>query len=91
MEKDYNSTKKSIHPQPNKSLGCGLLGVGDKFQILVDQNKNLKITHKEFKDLIDKNNFKICKLQPNFKRRTVYWKQFEKWLKDPKFNPYNFD
>jgi len=68
-----------------------LLNCANKFKLFVNQNKELMITHKEFKDLLDNNHFKICKLKPKFKKRMVYWKQFEKWLKDPKFDPDSFD
>ncbi len=62
-----------------------------KFQSLVDKNKDLMIIHKEFKDLLDNNHIKICQLNPKFKKRVVNWFQFEKWLRDPDFNPDNFD
>ena len=58
-----------------------------KFQLIISKNKDLKMTHKEFKDLLDNGDINICKLGPNFRRRTVGWKQFEKWLRDPLFDP----
>lgn len=63
----------------------------NKFQMIVDKNKDLLITRKEFKDLLDNDDIKICKLKRNFRRRTVGWNQFEQWSNDPLFNPDNFD
>ena len=68
-----------------------LMDCHKKFQLLVNQNKGLMITHKEFKDLLDSDDIKICKLKYNFRKRTVGWKQFEKWLKDPIFDPNKFN
>ena len=62
-----------------------------KFELLKSENKDLMITHKEFKDLIDNGDIKICKLNPNFRRKTVGWSQFEKWTKNPSFDPDKFD
>ncbi len=62
-----------------------------KFQQFVDSNKNLLMTHKEFKDLLDNDDIKICKLKTNFRKRIVRWFQFEKWLRDPEFDPDKFD
>lgn len=62
-----------------------------KFQQLIDKNKDLMITHKEFKDMLDYDDIRICKLGFNFRKRTVGWKQFEGWLKDPQFDPDKFD
>lgn len=58
-----------------------------KFEILKNQNKGLMMTHKEFKDLIDSRDIKICKLNPTSRKRTVGWKQFEKWTRNPYFDP----
>jgi len=46
----------------------------------------LRIRHKEFKDLFDGDDIKICKLGHEFRRKTVGWKQFERWLKEPNFD-----
>jgi len=62
-----------------------------KFQQLVDVNKTLMITHKEFKDMLDNDEIKICKLGTNFRKRTVGWNQFETWQNNPDFNPDKFD
>jgi len=62
-----------------------------KFQIIANTNKNLMITHKEFKDLLDEGDIKICKLKPGFRKRTVGWTQFENWLNDSQFDPDKFD
>ena len=59
----------------------------NKFELLKSKNKELMITHKEFKDLIDTDNLKICVLPVNFRKRTVGWKQFESWQRDPEFDP----
>ena len=61
-----------------------------KFDFIVETNPDLMMTHKEFKDLIDTDNIKICRLNPLFKRRTVGWKQFESWLNQPGFDPDKF-
>ncbi len=63
----------------------------NKFQAIVDKNRGLLITHKEFKDLVDNGDIKICKLKCNFRRRTVGWKQLEQWSRDYSFNPDKFD
>lgn len=63
-----------------------LLDCYDKFKFFVDCNKGLMITHKEFKDLIDSDNLKVCMLKPNFRKRTVGWDQFEMWLRDSEFD-----
>jgi hypothetical protein len=62
-----------------------------KFQQFLDKNQGLMMTHKEFKDILDNDDLKICKLKPNFKKRVVNWFQFERWLKDPTFDPDKFD
>ncbi len=62
-----------------------------KLQQIITENKNLMITHKEFKDMIDNGMITICVLKPNFRRRTVGWGQFEKWLKNSDFDPDKFD
>jgi hypothetical protein len=49
------------------------------------------MTHKEFKDLLDNDDIKICKLKYNFRKRTIGWKQFERWLEDPLFDTDTFD
>ena len=49
------------------------------FQQLIDNNKNLMITHKEFKDMLDNDDIKVCKFGFKFRKRTVSWKQFEQW------------
>ena len=49
------------------------------------------ITHKEFKELIDTDNLKICVLPLGFRKRTVGWKQFESWQRDRDFDPDKFD
>jgi hypothetical protein len=59
--------------------------------VLVDQNKSLVMTHKEFKDLLDNDDIRVCKLGRGFRRRTVGWKQFESWLKDPLFDRDRYD
>lgn len=64
---------------------------GKKLQFFVDQNKDLMITHKEFKDMFDSDDIKICKLKHGFRKKTVGWKQFERWLKDMVFDPDKFD
>lgn len=61
------------------------------FQQFTNQNKSLMITHKEFKDLFDNDDIRICKLEYKFRKRTVGWKQFETWTKDSDFDPDNFD
>ena len=63
----------------------------EKFELFRKENKDLMITHKEFKDLIDDGHLKICSLNIGFRRRMVGWKQFEKWLKDKDFDPDKFD
>ncbi len=68
-----------------------MFGCYGKFQQIVDKNKELLITHKEFKDMLDNNELKICLLNQKFKKRTVGWKQFEYWLRDPHFDPDKFD
>ena len=68
-----------------------LVDCGKKFQLFIDQNKGLMITHKEFKDMLDNDNIKICKLKQNFRKKTIGWKQFERWLKDITFDPDKFD
>lgn len=68
-----------------------LMDCNEKFQLLVDKNKDLMITHIEFKDMLDNNNIKVCKLKHNFRRRTVSWNQFEKWLRNPSFDSDKFD
>ena len=62
-----------------------------KLQLFVDKNKDLMITHKEFKDLFDNDHIKICKLKPNFRKRTVGWKQMEGWQSNPEFDADEFD
>ena len=59
--------------------------------MIIDKNKDLMITHKEFKDMLDNDNIKICKLKYNFRKITVGWKQFEGWTKDLNFDPDKFD
>lgn len=49
------------------------------------------ITHKEFKNLLDRDYLKICKLKPNFRKKTVGWKQFEEGQNNPCFDPTKFD
>jgi hypothetical protein len=61
-----------------------------KLQFFVNQNKNLMITHKEFKDMIDNDNIKICCLPRDFRKKTIGWNQFESWLRDPLFDPDKF-
>lgn len=68
-----------------------LIDCHEKFDLFKKANKGLMITHKEFKDLIDNDHIKICKLKHNFRKRTVGWNQFERWLKDTKFDPDKFD
>jgi hypothetical protein len=68
-----------------------LMDCYEKFELFKYKNKDLMITHKEFKDLIDSGDIKICRLNPNFRKRTVGWKQFEGWTKDPAFDPDKFD
>lgn len=58
----------------------------NKLQLFVNKNKDLMITHKEFKDLFDNDDIKICKLNSNFRKRTVGWKQFENWSKNLDFD-----
>lgn len=62
-----------------------------KFQLFVDNNKDLIITHKEFKDLLDEDHIMICRLKPNFRKRTVGWGQLEAWSEDPEFDADKFD
>ena len=57
----------------------------------MQKNKGLMITHKEFKELIDADDIKICVLPLNFRKRTVGWKQMESWQRDPEFDPDKFD
>ncbi len=40
-----------------------------KFQQLADLSKELMMTHKEFKDMIDTDEIKICKLGSNYEIR----------------------
>lgn len=63
----------------------------NKFELLKSQNKELMITHKEFKDMIDNDDIKICILPVNFRKRTVGWKQMESWHRNPNFDPDKFD
>jgi len=58
-----------------------------KFEKIINSNPDLMITHKEFKDMIDNGDIKICMLNPEFRKRTVGWKQFEWWLRDKSFDP----
>lgn len=37
-------------------------------------------THKEFKDMLDNDDIKICKLSKSFRKKSVSWRQFEQWL-----------
>jgi hypothetical protein len=60
----------------------------DKLQKFVFENKNLMMTHKEFKDLFDDGHIKICKLDKEFRKRTVRWNEFEKYLAEPASNSY---
>jgi len=53
---------------------------------IVESTNNMLITHKEFKDMIDNDLIKICKLKPSFRRRTIGWKQFERWHRDPDYD-----
>lgn len=78
-------TRKCFNKE-NRLMDCS-----KKLQLFSNQNKGLIITHKEFKDLLDDNHIKICKLNHNFKKRTVNWKQFEKWRRDPLFDSDKFD
>ena len=55
------------------------------------KNRSLKISHKEFKDLFDNDDIKICKLKPKFRRRTIFFKEFERLSKDHYFDPDKFD
>lgn len=57
-----------------------------KFELFKKKNTSLLITHKEFKDLIDNDYLLICQLPSSFRGRTVGWKQFEYWLRDPNFD-----
>ena len=66
----------------NRTYVCHL-----KFERILKSSPNLMITHKDFKDLIDNDGIKICELKPGFRKKTVGWKQFEKWHKDPMFDP----
>lgn len=50
-----------------------------KLEEFIKKNKSLKMTHKEFKDMIDNDEIKICKLSLNFRKRSVSWQEFEKW------------
>lgn len=61
-----------------------------EFELLVNKNKDLMITHKEFKDMIDNDDIKVCILPVSFRKKTVGWNQFESWLKDLSFDPDNF-
>ena len=63
----------------------------NKLELLNSKNKELMITHKEFKELIDTDNLKICVLSLGFRKRTVGWKQFESWQRDRDFDPDKFD
>ncbi len=67
-----------------------ILDCFNKFELFKSKNKELLITHKEFKDLIDTDNLKICVLPLSFRKRTVGWKQIEFWQNDPNFDPDNF-
>lgn len=63
----------------------------EKFQLFVSHNKDLMITHKDFKDLSDKGHIMICRLKPNFRKKIVGWNQFEDWTRDPEFDADKFD
>ena len=58
-----------------------------KLRAFADNNKDLKIRHKEFKDLFDEDHIKICKLSPGFRRKSISWKQFEYFSRDSDFDP----
>lgn len=62
----------------------------EKLLDFANKNRNLKISHKEFKDLFDNDDIKICKLKPKFRKRTIFWKEFERLSKDPDFDPNKF-
>ncbi|MCK4670561.1 MAG: hypothetical protein KAT43_05140 [Nanoarchaeota archaeon] len=68
-----------------------LMNCYKKFELLKSQNKDLLITHKEFKDLIDSGDIKICRLNPNFRRKTIGWKEFEGYTRNLDFDPDKFD
>ena len=53
----------------------------------MEKNKGLMITHKEFKDLLDNEDIKICVLPVGFRRRTVGWNQVGLWMRNPEFDP----
>jgi hypothetical protein len=63
----------------------------EKLQRFANAGKGLMITHKCFKELIDNDCLLVCKLGSNFRRRTVGWGQFEKWLKEESFDPDKLD
>lgn len=62
-----------------------------KLRLIADSNKKMFITHKEFKDMIDNSEIQLCKLKLGFRKRIVFWKQFERWQKDPHFDPDSFE
>ena len=68
-----------------------LLDCWSKLQAFASKNNDLRIRHKEFKDLFDDDCIKICLLKPNFRRRTVGWTQMERWQREPDFDPDKFD
>ena len=59
----------------------------DKLQEFAKKNNGMMIRHKEFKDLFDNDDMRICLLCREFGRKTVGWKQFERWKDDSEFDP----
>lgn len=62
-----------------------------KFKGFIKDHKDLRITHKDFKDMIDKDKIQICILKKEFRQKTISWSQFEKLLEEESFNADNLD
>jgi len=57
-----------------------------KLQLIVEKNKSLQITHRDFLDLFN-DHFKICALEDSFKRKMVSWKLMTLLQRTPEYDP----
>lgn len=58
-----------------------------KLRLIVDKNKQLEVTHRDFLDLFN-GHFALCTLDDSFKRKMVSWKLMSLLQRTPEYDPH---
>ena len=61
-----------------------VFGCRDKFAVLIKEMEDVPISFREFREMMDNDDIKICRLQPEKKKMYVSWRCFERMRRKDK-------